>query len=198
MSVGDPLSADIQTKKCIVSVLQPSLVASTSCFQCKSRICQLATLFKVLRASTSSGSLLWRLKQLVASTIPQQLAAVWWQCGWTMEVDTTELLCHTQRGGQHAQQLLWRWRDSIAREWKLGAGRLLAITPDANNQLLMLHHATCCSSQVQVAHYLQPSLMPTINNHMVGGRIKRRWWSTQSLANTASLLLPTYNSITKM
>ena len=54
------------------------------------------------------------------------------------------------------------------------------------------------SSQEQVAHYLQPSLMPTINNHMVGGRIKRRWWSTQSLANTSSLLLPTYNSITKM
>ena len=40
--------------------------------------------------------------------------------------------------------------------------------------------------------------MPTINNHMVGGRIKRLWWSTQSLANTASLLLPTYNSITKL
>ena len=89
-------------------------------------------------------------KQLVASTIPQQLAALPWQRGWTMEVDTTELLCHTQRGGQHAQQLLWRWRDSIAREWKLGAGRLLAIATDANNQLLMLHlhrryklHTTC-------------------------------------------------------
>ena len=131
-------------------VLQPSLVASTSCFQCKSHICQLATLFKVLRASTSSGSLLWRLKQLVASTIPQQLAALRWQRGWIMDVDTTELLCHTQGAGQHVQQLLWRWRDSIAREWKLGAGRLLAIATDANNQLLMLHlhcryklHTTC-------------------------------------------------------
>ena len=144
------MSTDIQTKNVLFSVLQPKLVASTSCFQCKSRICQLATLFKVLHASTSSGSLLWRLKQLVASTIPQQLAALRWQCGWTMDVDTIELLCHTQGGGQHAQQLLWRWRDSIAREWKLGAGKLLAIATDANNQLLMLHlhrrnklHTTC-------------------------------------------------------
>ena len=120
LSVGGPLSADKQTKKMYCfPVLQPSLGASTSCFQCKSHIGQLATLFKVLRASTSSGSLLWRLKQLVTSTIPQQLAALRLQRGWTMDVDTTELLCHTQGGGQHVQQLLWRWRDSIAREWKL-------------------------------------------------------------------------------
>ena len=120
-------------------VLQPSLVASNA-----------RVTFASWQLCSKCSTLLWRLKQLVASTIPQQLAALRWQCGWTMEVDTIELLCHTQRGGQHAQQLLWRWRDSIAREWKLGAGRLLAIATDANNQLLMLHlhrrnklHTTC-------------------------------------------------------
>ena len=165
-------------------VLQPSLVASTSCFQCKSHICQLATLFKVLHASTSSGSLLWRLKQLVASTIPQQLAALRWQCGWTMEVDYTNraTLSHPARwttcttatlalAWQHCQRVEARSRQTACnRHWCQQS------TVDVTS-----------SSQEQVAHYLQPSLMPTINNHMVGGRIKRRWWSTQSLANTASL-----------
>ena len=149
-------------------VLQPSLGASTSCFQCKSHIGQLATLFKVLRASTSSGSLLWRLKQLVASTIPQQLAALRWQCGWIMDVDTTELLCHTQGGGQHVQQLLWRWRDSIAREWKLGAGRLLAIATDANNQLLMLH--LHCRYKLQTSCTLLATIADANNQQPHGWR----------------------------
>ena len=185
LSVGGPLSADKQTKKCIVFL----------CFNPHQWLPLVASTMQ--ESHLPVGNFVQSAPRFHVQWISALATKATSSFNYSTAVGCSPVAAWLDHGPGHYRATLshpGRWTTCTTATLALAWQHCQRV--EARSRQTTCNHHWCqqstvdvtSSSQEQFAHYLQPSLMPTINNHMVGGRIKRRWWwwSTQSLANTAA------------